>query len=70
MQNLPNIKLSTALEDETGQESKWALLKRFLTKQKLEKKREIRVFVSSTFKDFAKERDEIIKTAFSEVNKL
>ncbi|VDI39379.1 Hypothetical predicted protein [Mytilus galloprovincialis] len=70
VQDLPNMKLSSALEDETGQESKWALLKRFLTKQKLEKKREIRVFVSSTFKDFAKERDEIIKTAFSEIRRL
>lgn len=31
------------------------------------KKREIRVFVSSTFRDFAKEREEIIKKAFREV---
>jgi hypothetical protein len=31
------------------------------------KKREIRVFVSSTFKDFSKEREEIIKKSFREV---
>lgn len=31
------------------------------------KKREIRVFVSSTFKDFMDEREEIIKKAFREV---
>ena len=36
-------------------------------KKKLQKKREIRVFVSSTFKDFYKERDEIIKKTFREV---
>ncbi|XP_063416845.1 uncharacterized protein LOC134699089 isoform X1 [Mytilus trossulus] len=68
--DLPKVKSFKALEDEIGQESKWATLKRFLTKQKLEKKREIRVFVSSTFKDFAKERDEIIKTAFSEIRRF
>lgn len=31
------------------------------------KKREIRVFVSSTFKDFNQEREEIIKKSFREV---
>ena len=31
------------------------------------KKREIRVFVSSTFKDFSQEREEIIKKSFREV---
>ena len=34
------------------------------------KKREIRVFVSSTFRDFGKEREEIIKKAFREVRSL
>ena len=34
------------------------------------KKREIRVFVSSTFRDFMEEREEIIKKAFREVCKL
>lgn len=32
------------------------------------KKREIRVFVSSTFRDFTNEREEIIKKAFREVS--
>ncbi|XP_052774907.1 uncharacterized protein LOC128213338 [Mya arenaria] len=39
-------------------------------RRKKRKKREIRVFVSSTFRDFTKEREEIIKKAFREVNKL
>ncbi|WAR23121.1 Y7407-like protein [Mya arenaria] len=39
-------------------------------RRKKRKKREIRVFVSSTFRDFSKEREEIIKKAFREVNKL
>ena len=34
------------------------------------KKREIRVFVSSTFRDFTNEREEIIKKAFREVSAL
>ena len=34
------------------------------------KKREIRVFVSSTFRDFMEEREEIIKKAFREVGKF
>ncbi|XP_053394800.1 uncharacterized protein LOC123525710 isoform X2 [Mercenaria mercenaria] len=34
------------------------------------KKREIRVFVSSTFRDFSNEREEIIKKAFREINRL
>ncbi|KAL4237053.1 hypothetical protein ACF0H5_005437 [Mactra antiquata] len=34
------------------------------------KKREIRVFVSSTFRDFQKEREEIIKKAFREINRV
>lgn len=37
------------------------------TKKKTHKKREIRVFVSSTFRDFTMEREEIIKKAFREV---
>ena len=47
--------------------TKWAIVKRIVLRKKVEKKREIRVFVSSTFKDFAEERDEIIIKAFSEV---
>ncbi|XP_061175870.1 uncharacterized protein LOC133184810 [Saccostrea echinata] len=34
------------------------------------KKREIRVFVSSTFKDFSREREEIIKKSFREINRI
>ena len=43
---------------------------KFCPKKKLHrrKKREIRVFVSSTFKDFTKEREEIIKKAFREAS--
>jgi len=49
------------LEDQKDQTQK--------SKQKIKrKKREIRVFVSSTFRDFAKEREEVIKKAFREVS--
>ena len=37
------------------------------TERIVRKKREIRVFVSSTFKDFTNEREEIIKKAFRKV---
>ncbi|KAJ8300007.1 hypothetical protein KUTeg_021526, partial [Tegillarca granosa] len=39
-------------------------------KQRPRKKREIRVFVSSTFKDFSQEREQIIKKTFREINRL
>ncbi|KAL4236673.1 hypothetical protein ACF0H5_005057 [Mactra antiquata] len=39
-------------------------------RRKERKKREIRVFVSSTFRDFQKEREEIIKKAFREINRI
>jgi hypothetical protein len=67
------------LETQTSQteapvlSSYWNTVKMYLLqkkqnfKKKLQKKREIRVFVSSTFKDFYKERDEIIKKTFREV---
>ena len=42
--------------------AKWNIAKR------IHKKREIRVFVSSTFRDFRNEREEIIKKAFREVS--
>ena len=34
------------------------------------RKREVRVFVSSTFRDFKKEREELIKKTFREVTYL
>ncbi|XP_060078987.1 uncharacterized protein LOC132558436 [Ylistrum balloti] len=34
------------------------------------RKREIRVFVSSTFKDFSEEREQLIKKTFREINKM
>ena len=37
------------------------------TKKQKKKKREIRVFVSSTFRDFKNEREELIKKTFREV---
>ena len=37
------------------------------TKPQKKKKRQVRVFVSSTFKDFNEEREAIIKKAFREV---
>ena len=37
-------------------------------KKQTHKKREIRVFVSSTFRDFTLEREAIIKKAFREVS--
>ncbi|CAG2215023.1 NPHP3 [Mytilus edulis] len=39
-------------------------------KKQTHKKREIRVFVSSTFRDFTLEREAIIKKAFREINRL
>ncbi|XP_076109505.1 uncharacterized protein LOC143078527 [Mytilus galloprovincialis] len=39
-------------------------------KKQTHKKREIRVFVSSTFRDFTMEREAIIKKAFREINRL
>lgn len=36
-------------------------------KPRRRKKREIRVFVSSTFRDFTKEREQLIKKTFREV---
>ncbi|KAK3101549.1 hypothetical protein FSP39_004391 [Pinctada imbricata] len=39
-------------------------------KPQRKRKREIRVFVSSTFKDFNKEREAIIKKAFREINRM
>ena len=38
-------------------------------KKQTHKKREIRVFVSSTFRDFTMEREAIIKKAFRDVSK-
>ena len=40
------------------------------TERIVRKKREIRIFVSSTFKDFTNEREEIIKKAFRKVSLL
>ncbi|CAG2252128.1 NPHP3 [Mytilus edulis] len=39
-------------------------------KKQTHKKREIRVFVSSTFRDFTMEREAIIKKAFRDINRL
>lgn len=49
----------TAIEPPVSKTKKNVFVKR--------KKREIRVFVSSTFRDFTKEREELIKKAFREV---
>ena len=41
------------------------------TKMKLRKtKREVRIFVSSTFRDFSEEREMIIKKVFRELNRI
>ncbi|XP_069101362.1 uncharacterized protein [Argopecten irradians] len=39
-------------------------------KPRKHRKREIRVFVSSTFKDFSEEREQLIKKTFREINKM
>ncbi|XP_033745872.1 LOW QUALITY PROTEIN: uncharacterized protein LOC117331312 [Pecten maximus] len=39
-------------------------------KPRKHRKREIRVFVSSTFKDFSDEREQLIKKTFREINKM
>lgn len=44
--------------------------KQWQRQRQTRKKREIRVFVSSTFRDFRDEREEIIKKAFREVRKF
>ena len=52
---------------EKGMKIKASMQRRDTRKQKLRKKREVRVFVSSTFRDFTDEREEVIKKAFREV---
>lgn len=49
------------------QKAKHSLKKR--QKSKTKKKREIRLFVSSTFRDFTQEREELIKKTFQEINR-
>ncbi|XP_071175248.1 uncharacterized protein [Mytilus edulis] len=44
--------------------------KQWQKQRQTRKKREIRVFVSSTFRDFKDEREEIIKKAFREINRM
>lgn len=44
--------------------------KQWQRQRQTRKKREIRVFVSSTFRDFKDEREEIIKKAFREVSRI
>ncbi|VDI57556.1 Hypothetical predicted protein [Mytilus galloprovincialis] len=44
--------------------------KQWQRQRQTRKKREIRVFVSSTFRDFKDEREEIIKKAFREINRM
>ena len=50
----------------TNEKIKHSLKKR--NKSKGRKKREIRLFVSSTFRDFVGEREELIKKTFQEVS--
>lgn len=50
------------------QKAKHSLKKR--QKSKTKKKREIRLFVSSTFRDFTQEREELIKKTFQEVRRM
>lgn len=39
-------------------------------RKRLEQKREIRVFVSSTFRDMREEREELVKRVFPQLRKL
>ncbi|CAI9733595.1 Hypothetical predicted protein [Octopus vulgaris] len=55
-------------EEEENRNIKWKAMKEKFKFHEVKKQREVRLFVSSTFKDFTKEREELIKKTFQELN--